>query len=177
MPIGLKRYQKTNASHFITFSCYHRLPFLVTPESRDIFLTVLEETRARHEFYIFGYVVMPEHVHLLMSEPVKIPVATALQVLKQRVSRQLKPAEQLHFWQTRYFDFNLSNGKKFDEKLHYMHQNPVVRGLSGKPEDWQWSSFLHHADGAIGPVEIESEWTARHRERAANAAVDSVTIP
>ena len=171
MPAGLKRYQHTKASHFITFSCYQRLPFLVTPESKDTFLAVLEETRLKHDFSVFGYGVMPEHVHLLVNEPARITVATALQVLKQRVSAKLKPPGQPHFWQTRYYDFNVSSGKKFDEKLHYIHRNPVVRGLVEKPEDWQWSSFLHYADGLAGPVEIESEWTARRRERASNGSV------
>lgn len=51
------------------------------------------------------------------------------------------------------------------EKLKYMHRNPVVRGLVPRPEDWPWSSFRHYAMGEIGPVEIESEWTALRRER------------
>ena len=49
--------------------------------------------------------------------------------------------------------------------LKYMHRNPVVRGLVARPEDWPWSSFRHYAMGEIGTVEIESEWTARRRER------------
>ena len=51
------------------------------------------------------------------------------------------------------------------EKLKYLHRNPVVRGLVACPEDWVWSSFRHYAVGEIGQVEIESEWTARRRER------------
>jgi putative transposase len=166
MPTGLKRYQATNASHFITFSCYRRLPYLQAPESMSVFEEVLEETRLKHDFLVYGYVVMPEHVHLLMTEPAKVTVATVLQVLKQRVSARLKPATQPHFWLTRYYDFNVSTGEKFDEKLHYIHRNPVVRGLVERPEDWKWSSFNHLVDGIIGPVEIGSEWTARRRERA-----------
>jgi putative transposase len=69
MPWGLKRYQQTRQLHFITFSCYHRSPFLGTPEARSTFVRSLERARCWYGFYVAGYVVMPEHVHLLISEP------------------------------------------------------------------------------------------------------------
>jgi len=69
------------------------------------------------------------------------------------------------FWQARYYDFNVWSEGKFVEKLRYIHRNPVVRGLVGRPEDWPWSSFRHYLTSADGVVEIESQWTARRRER------------
>jgi hypothetical protein len=66
---------------------------------------------------------------------------------------------------TRYYDFNVWSERKFVEKLRYIHRNPVVRGLVERPEDWQWSSFRHYLTGAEGTVKIESQWTARRRER------------
>ena len=54
---------------------------------------------------------------------------------------------------------------KFVEKVRYIHRNPVTRGLVSKPEDYRWSSFNHYATGKPGPIEIESEWTRRRRER------------
>ena len=122
---------------------------------------------------------MPEHVHLLLSEPEGAPfkpgfglsgavptLADALKSLKQGVSRRLI-AESEHFWQKRYYDFNIRNTRQFVEKLRYIHRNPVKRGLCKNPEDWEWSSFRHYATGYEGRVEIESEWTARKRERTA----------
>ena len=70
------------------------------------------------------------------------------------------------FWQARYYDFNVWSERKFVEKLRYIHRNPVKRGLVERPEDWVWSSFGHYANGEVGMVEIESQWTARIRERA-----------
>jgi|ERR1035437_5117424 putative transposase len=70
-----------------------------------------------------------------------------------------------HFWQARYYDFNVWTKRKRVEKLRYMHRNPVKRGLVEKPEDWAWSSFRHYLTGVEGVVEIESEWTGRKRER------------
>jgi putative transposase len=120
--------------------------------------------RLRYEFCVAGYVVMPEHVHLLVSEPKKTALATAIQALKLSVSVQ---SVQRRFWQARYYDFNVFTHRKYVEKLRYKHRNPVKRGLVSAPEDWAWSSFRHDATGVPGTVEIESEWTARRRERAA----------
>ena len=69
MPLGLKRYQQEGDDHFITFSCYGRQPYFTTPSSKDIFLDSLELTRRRYQFEVLGYVVMPEHVHILLGEP------------------------------------------------------------------------------------------------------------
>jgi putative transposase len=65
----------------------------------------------------------------------------------------------------RYYDHNVRNYAAFVDKLRYLHRNPVKRGLCEKPEDWKWSSFRHYATGEDCGVEIESEWTARRRER------------
>ena len=160
MPRGLVRYQHTGNFHFITFSCFHRAPYLASPSARNLFEDALERIRLRAKFVIAGYVVMPEHVHLLIGEPLKGAVAAAIHALKLSVSlrRTRRP-----FWQTRYYDFNVFTEKKHIEKLRYMHRNPVVRGLVAKPEDWPWSSFRHYASGIEGTVEIESAWTAASR--------------
>jgi putative transposase len=156
---------------------------------------------------VYGYVVMPEHVHLVVAEPERGPLASAIQLLKQNVSRLARshpsktgqggapthpskigqggaPTHPLKisqggaptqpsktsqdgapqpFWLPRYFDLNVWTEKKLIEKLRYMHRNPVKRGLVERPEDWGWSSFRHYMFAEVGPVEIESQWTARKR--------------
>jgi putative transposase len=153
MPTGLKRYYGKGHLHFITFSCYRRLPLLKSIRSRDVFVQELAKIRAQMDFRLIGYVVMPEHVHLLINEPQKGTPSTVLQKLKQCVSRKLRrrgkristaqvplqfqgKGEALHsFWQDRFYDFNVySKGKKI-EKLNYMHANPVIRGLVQHPKD------------------------------------------
>jgi putative transposase len=119
---------------------------------------------------------MPEHVHLLTGEPEHRRLADALKSLKQGVSRRLI-GEAEHFWQKRYYDFNIRDERQFAEKLGYIHRNPVQRGLCEHPEDWEWSNFRHYAMGTEGRVEIESEWTARRRERAAGKLCLPVEIP
>jgi putative transposase len=141
----------------MTFSCYRRRPFLAEPEARLTFERVLEEVRQWYGLSVWGYVVMPEHVHLLVSEPERGRLATALQMLKQNVSRRLGRPNKTPFWYTRYYDFNIWSDRKRVEKLRYMHRNPVKRGLVRKPEDWVWSSFLHYASGVEGIVRIGEE--------------------
>ena len=69
MPHGLKRFQHSAQSHFVTFTCYHRRRGFDSPAVYDLFIQVLEEMRCRFTLCVYGYVVMPEHVHLLVREP------------------------------------------------------------------------------------------------------------
>jgi putative transposase len=166
MPWGLKRFQHSGNAHFLTFSCYKRRQNFGTAESRRTFESALERVRVDYQMCVYGYVVMPEHVHLLVSEPEHGTLTQALQSLKQGVARRLALRADESFWQARYYDFNVWNHYKFVEKLRYIHRNPVKRGLVKRPEDWAWSSFRHYLTGEPGVVEIESHWTARMREKA-----------
>jgi hypothetical protein len=114
--------------------------------------------------------------HLLISEPSRETLGDALKSLKQGVSRRLI-GELEHFWQKRYYDFNIRNHEQFVEKLGYIHRNPVKRGLCESAEEWEWSSFLQYATGCEGRVEIECEWAARKGERAAGRLCPAVELP
>jgi putative transposase len=165
MPRGLSRFQHTGQLHFVTFSCYRRQPLLAEASSRILFERALERMRCKYSFYVCGYVVMPEHVHILLSEPERKTLSAALQSIKQAVSRRIGSGDGQTFWQARYYDFNVFTESKRIEKLHYMHQNPVKRGLVSSPEDWPGSSYRHLATGEECIVEIESRWTAQRREQ------------
>ena len=172
MPYGLQRYQQAESLHFITFSCYRRQPFLSDPHSKSIIEHQLEQTRARHRARIYAYVLMPEHVHLLMNEPPEILVAQFLKSWKQETSKKLK-GERKQFWQTRYYDRNIRGPEELHDVIHYIHRNPVKRDLVTAPDLYQWSSYCHYLTGVPGVVEIESEWTAAKRDRAAVEAHSS----
>jgi putative transposase len=170
MPAGLKRYYGNDDLHFITFSCYQRLPLLSTTGARDLFVQELARVRAEYGFKLVGYVVMLNHVHLLMSEPVKGTPSTVMQMLKQRVSRKMRSysksrtsaqlafrlnedgQEAKAFWQERFYDFNVCRSGKVKEKLNYMHANPVIRGLVQHPKDWPWSSWSFYFQDRRNPV-------------------------
>jgi putative transposase len=176
MPSQLKRFHESGQTHFVTFGCYHRRRSFSAPESARIFESALERVRRAFELNVYGYVVMPEHIHLLVSEPRHATLADAIKSLKQGVSRRLI-VESAHFWQKRYYDFNVRDSEQFTEKLRYIHRNPVSRCLCERPEDWEWSSFLHYVTGRDGRVAIESEWAARKRERDAGQLAPAAKLP
>ena len=174
VPRGLHRTYGAHHLHFITCSCYRRLPLLHTARSRDRLLAILEQTRERYRFVVVGYVVMPEHIHLLLTEPEMGTPSTVMQVLKQRSARALLPKKKradvrqrclfqdasprTPFWQARFYDFNVWTTKKRVEKLRYMHRNPVKRGLVGAPEQWRWSSYRLYFLAEAGPVGLNEGW-------------------
>ena len=174
MPAEVKRFYGKGHLHFITFSCYRRLPLLKTTPARDVFVKELSKIRDEMGFRLAGYVVMAEHVHLLISEPKQGTPSSVLQRLKLRVSRRLRnrrrsgSANQLRlpfeearersraFWQARFYDFNVYTSGKKKEKLNYMHANPVVRGLVAHPKDWRWSSWTSYWGGEVGMMRIDA---------------------
>jgi REP-associated tyrosine transposase len=163
MPSRLKRIYGHHDLHFITCSCYKREPLLGSEHSRDAFLRIFEQVRRKYQFEVVGYVVMPEHFHALIGEPEIGTPSTVMQVLKQKAAQHLLPPlrknrnqlslwredgkqkngkpKKRHFFQIRFYDFNVYTRKKMIEKLRYMHRNPVKRGLVPSPELWAWSSF------------------------------------
>ena len=120
------RYQQTGEFHFLTFSCFRRRPYLSTVAAMELFEDALERVRRRYLFAVAGYVVMPEHVHLLVNEPRRGLLSRAVQALKLSVTMR---SRERPFWQAHYYDFNVSTHEKFVEKLRYIHRNPVRRGL------------------------------------------------
>jgi len=172
MPKGLQRYYGDDHLHFLTCSCYHRQSLLGGVRGRDLFLRILEEVRQRYRFVVVGYVVMPDHIHLLLSEPERGTPSTVMQVLKQRYARgllrkkrrktgqgELWPEEEQRVWQRRFYDFNVWSECKRVVKLRYMHRNPVKRGLVLEPEQWEWSSYRSYACEEVGIVKI-NQWPA-----------------
>jgi putative transposase len=126
VPSRLRRYQQAKDLHFITFSCYGRKPKLGTPAARDLFERSLEKVRQKYGLYVTGYVVMPEHVHLLINEPPRILLAQFLKAVKQTTSRRLK-GEQEKFWQERYYNSNVRGEAARTQVIRYIHRNRFAK--------------------------------------------------
>jgi putative transposase len=122
MPWGLTRFHHSGQSHFVTFCCYHRGRLLTTDASCRIFESALERVQRSYGLHVYGCVVMPEHVHLLLSERQQDTLADAQKSLKQGVARRLLGNAE-HFWQKRYYDFNIRDYPQFVEKLRYIQRN------------------------------------------------------
>ena len=125
MPSGLRRFQRAESLHFITFSCFHRFPLLEAPGARETVEAVLEKVRARHLARVYAYVLKPEHVHLPVNEPPQLVLAQFLKAVKRMTSRKLRGARE-KFWQARYYDSNVRGEQARSEVIRYIHRNPRV---------------------------------------------------
>jgi putative transposase len=145
---------------FVTFSCYHRRRLLDHDRAKKIVLGVLRSELARQSGRCVGFVVMPNHVHAILWFPNSDQMAQFMKQWKQRSSVQIKKLFQSLLvkytetfdegepvWQAGYYEFPLYSEVKTEEKLVYMHQNPVKAGLAALPCDWPWSSARHYEHG------------------------------
>ena len=174
-----KRCQRINTPghcHYLTFSCFHRRPFLLRDRTRNWFIDAIVAAKDKHPFDIFAWVIMPEHAHLLIrptaAEPsisailksIKLPVALrAIAYLDKNnpagkqllADRQPDSSVAYRFWQRGGgYDRNLVSANEIWEKIDYIHRNPVRRGLVARTIDWAWSSAGEYASGDPGPLPL-----------------------
>ena len=167
----LRHYDHLNTARFITFSCYHRYRLLREATVIRTFLAELNRLRDRG-VKILGYVVMPEHVHLVLLPPELMKLGKEIGRLKSRSARRILPLlERIPglsldrltvrrgdetrrvFWQSRCYDHNCRSPETVREKIEYCHKNPVTRGLVQDPSDWPWSSYRWYM--GLEGVELE----------------------
>lgn len=169
----LHRIEHANHARFLTFSCYRRLPLFSNPLVRDLFASHLARARASFGFHLYAWVVMPEHVHpLLWPKLPEAPVAAILSQLKREIARiaiarwkELNAGVlrdltlddgSVRFWQRGGgHDRNIFSPDEFQEKVRYIHNNPVERGLVSLPSGWAWSSARWSEGDHTGPVVID----------------------
>ena len=166
----LRRHEDSSA-RFITFSTYRRLQLFSSNPIRDRFVTALADARDRYGFELFAWVLMPEHVHLLLRAT-ESPLAPMLAGLKSGFAKSVltrwreldapildriaDSGGRHRFWQRGGgYDRNIRDEDEFREKVGYIHANPVRRGLVDRPIDWQWSSARWYAGDVSGPVDID----------------------
>jgi len=170
----LKRIEVAEHARFLTCSCYRRLPLFQNDQIKQVFADQLVLARDRLGFELFGWVLMPEHFHLLVrtGDPnlsigkvlfaLKKPLAERVlkrwaeleaPVLDRLLDSQSKP----HFWQPGGgYDRNIVSQSEFEEKLNYIHANPVRRGLVACPEAWVWSSARWYQSRDGVPMDLMS---------------------
>jgi putative transposase len=156
----LRHYDHLGTARFVTFSCYHRFRLLTSTPIIQAFLDELAAVRDRYRLKLYGYVIMPEHVHLVLWPPDSVRLGVVIGQLKSLSARRMLPLlriqrgvpldrlevrrdgeGRLAFWQARCYDHNCRTSDIVREKIEYCHKNPVVRGLVNSPEEWRWSSY------------------------------------
>jgi putative transposase len=169
-------YNEPGHAHFVTYSCHGRLPLLSKDRSRQRVLDAIEKPRARLDFDLWAYVIMPEHVHLLIHPRRQTySMRRILAALKRPVSGQAKrhltetnnaawlarltvPKGRktvFRFWLPGGgYDENLCSDRPIHEVIEYIHANPVRRGLVERAIDWYWSSARFWEGGRSGPLKM-----------------------
>jgi putative transposase len=148
-----KIYDDKKHIHFVTFSCYKRQKYLQHERASRIVIENLGSRLAKHNGRCLGFVIMPDHVHALIWFPESGQLSPFMNKWKDQSSQALKDLYRVEFpsywatidvaepvWQRRYYDYNVWTRQKVEEKLDYMHLNPVRAGLVDGAVDWPWSS-------------------------------------
>ncbi|MFO0814981.1 MAG: transposase [Gemmatales bacterium] len=158
----VRHFDEPGHAHFLTFSCFHRLPLLSKDRTRLWMVDAINRARKKHGFHVWAWVLMPEHVHLLIwpQQPastaeilrsIKIPVAKrAIAYLKVQAPQYLEKlivrvagVSEYRFWQTGSgYDVNVIEPTQVYAVVEYIHNNPVLRGLVDTATAWKWSSAI-----------------------------------
>ena len=173
-----KVYDVDGDAHFLTFSCYRRLPLLTKDRTCQWLVDAIALSREKNPFDLWAWVAMPEHVHLVLFPHRGVRIAQILTTMKQSVSRkainwlrvnapdylenlldrQPNGKQSYRFWQRGGgYDRNLRSTRDVHEKILYVHQNPVKRDLVSRPEDFQWSSARAWSTGLDEPIAINRD--------------------
>ena len=173
----MKRWETPGQARYLTFSCYRRLPLFHSDKIKDAFAERLAKVVDELEFDLYAWVIMPEHVHLLLlADPQRLMVKQITHRLKSRfaqnviarwreldapiLARITTPKGAFRFWQDGGgYDRNIVTPRRIVQKIQYIHNNPVARNLVRRPTDWRWSSARwYEGDRESGPRIADPTW-------------------
>ncbi len=177
-----ERWNRAGHAHELTFSCYQGHPFLAKERTCLWLVDSISNARRKHDFDLWAYVFMPNHVHLILCpRREQYSISTILQAIKQPVARkaiqylktsnpaglrllatgqQIRPYE---FWQKGGgYDRNIVNVETLIEAVRYIHNNPVRKGLVETPDQWRYSSASAWDSDRPGPIPIDHDSFPAH---------------
>ena len=167
MPSPRRIYDQELFAHFVTFSCYKRRQLFNLATPKRIVLGTLNNALHILQAKCVGFVIMPDHVHAVVWFPQPGQLSRFMQTWKRQSSERIsswyrqkdieyfQPIAGDPVWQPKYYSFEIYSAGKLQEKLAYMHGNPVRAGLVERPTDWHWSSARHYLEGKSVGVPIE----------------------
>ena len=160
--------------HFVTTNVFRRHPIFTDGRYAGIIFQALHAYKLMHGAKVYGYVLMPDHLHLVLHLPEGREISNFMREFKKLAARNIlvllktegkvtkfarpekgKKNYNLRFWQEGFFDFNVYSERKFQEKLNYMHNDPVKYGFVLGPEEYPYSSYGYYAFGCKGCLEID----------------------
>lgn len=150
-----KRYILSDHSYFITTATQERRPYFRDGRLAQVIIDNLRFYRDRMGFQLHGYVIMPDHIHLLIT-PISCSISEIMRNLKSFTSKQIRETLGIKgpIWQPRFYDRVIRDEEQFLAALTYIHLNPVKDGLVSSPEDYEFSSYCAYAQlegSRLGP--------------------------
>ena len=154
----LKHYDHDGRARFVTFVIHRRIPILTNTAFRRYVVECVDRVRVNFNLRLIGYVIMPEHVHLVVIPPVELLLGPVIGEIKRTSARLIHKQlanqkiidkfmverngkRQFVLWQRRCFDHNCRTDETVWKSVAYCHHNPVTRRLVVDPGDWPWSSY------------------------------------
>jgi REP-associated tyrosine transposase len=183
-----------NTFHYTTSVCYRRVPVFSSKKACSLFIEALVETRRRSPLKLIGYVIMPDHIHLIIN-PLGRDISAVMNQLKSASARSIidwlketkygtslkklaldvsqKRAHTHAVWQKGFSSIDLWSPKFIRQKLNYIHLNPVRAGLCKHPAEWKWSSYRAYLPHEFGTVPIEMDWRGYWNEDDLKSGVET----
>ncbi len=168
----LRHYDSLNTARFVTFCCYRRNRLLTHPLVVETFLQAFEAICVQYKIQLFGYVIMPGHVHLVLHPPDSLKLGPVIGALKSKSASAIIAGKMVElpascqitkngskrraFWQPRCYDHNCRSQETVIEKINYCHNNPVKRGLVAEARQWRWSSYSYYAGEDGVPLAMDA---------------------
>lgn len=163
----LRHFDNLGTARFITFSCYRHLQGFQNHSTKDLFLKYLDAARDKHRFRLLGYVIMPDHVHLVIYPPDGMKLGLVIGEIKSKTAREhfartIGPAQSANakakrvFWNRKCYDHNCRTVETTLEKINYCHMNPVRAGLVNDQGEWLWSSYNWYEGDRDGSIRIDT---------------------
>jgi putative transposase len=157
----LRHYDNLGTVRFVTLCCYHFRPYMNNDLAKALFIKHLEAARVKHGFRLLAYVIMPEHVHLVLLPPDGMKLGLVIREIKSKMAREYfstavpEANGERIFWQKRCYDHNCRTPDTVREKIVYCHNNPVKRGLAPDPEAYSLSSYSWYLGRRDVPLQMD----------------------
>ena len=155
-------------AHFVTFSVANRRRLLVHDHPQRILLGVLADRLEKCQSKCVGFVVMPDHVHAVLWFPQPGQLSAFMHEWKRQSSLRIRKwyrenaaeygqtfEDKGRLWLPKFYSFEIHSRDKLEEKLDYMHLNPVRSGFVNRATEWRWSSARWYEGGRSVGVPIE----------------------
>lgn len=159
---SLRHYDTAGTARFVTFSTYKRIRALEDDRLKQILIDELIELRNKHKVKILGYVIMPDHVHLVLDPPDGVELGRLIGQLKSKSARRyfelrsdMSRSVPKVLWLRRCYDHNCRDTDSVVEKIRYCHNNPLKKRLEVEPGQWKWSSYRWYQGNRDVPLEID----------------------